>query len=126
MANVDVSTPPVYQNGVLHQDTPGSNPEILGSSKAQVPTDVPEGITASDAAPIEKLLQELNVGGLNKTSFRLEDRYIDEPRPLKVAVIGGGIAGITAGILLPAKVPEIQLTIFEKNSDLVRRPVINP
>lgn len=118
MANVDVSTPPVYQNGVLHQDTPGSNPEILGSSKAQVPTDVPEGITASDAAPIEKLLQELNVGGLNKTSFRLEDRYIDEPRPLKVAVIGGGIAGITAGILLPAKVPEIQLTIFEKNSDL--------
>ncbi|OBT76266.1 hypothetical protein VF21_03316 [Pseudogymnoascus sp. 05NY08] len=35
-----------------------------------------------------------------------------------VAVIGAGISGITAGILLPAKVPGIDLTIYEKNSDV--------
>lgn len=52
----------------------------------------------------------------------LVDRYIDEPRPLKVAVIGGGLAGIVAGILLPVKVPGIELTIFEKNSDFVSTP----
>lgn len=49
----------------------------------------------------------------------LVDRYIDEPRPLRVAVIGGGLAGIVAGILLPVKVPGIELTIFEKNPDFV-------
>lgn len=45
---------------------------------------------------------------------------IDDVRPLRVAVIGAGLSGITAGILLPAKVPRIQLTIFEKNDDVVR------
>lgn len=34
-------------------------------------------------------------------------------------MIGAGISGITAGILLPAKVPGIDLTIYEKNSDVV-------
>ncbi|ERS98125.1 uncharacterized protein SPSK_06119 [Sporothrix schenckii 1099-18] len=49
---------------------------------------------------------------------QLVDRFIDEPRSLRVAVVGGGLSGITAGILLPAKVPGIQLTIFEKNNEL--------
>lgn len=34
-------------------------------------------------------------------------------------MIGAGIAGINAGILLPIKVPGIELTIFEKNKDVV-------
>lgn len=34
-------------------------------------------------------------------------------------MIGAGMAGITAGILLPTKVPGIELTIFEKNKDVV-------
>lgn len=34
-------------------------------------------------------------------------------------MIGAGLAGITAGALLPAKVPGIQLTILEKNPDVV-------
>lgn len=49
----------------------------------------------------------------------LVDRFIDEPRQLRVAVIGGGLAGISAGIMLPAKVPGIKLTIYEKNKDFV-------
>jgi hypothetical protein len=47
------------------------------------------------------------------------NRFVDEPRPLRVGVIGAGLAGITAGILLPAKVPGIKLTIYEKNADVV-------
>ncbi|KAF1943940.1 FAD/NAD(P)-binding domain-containing protein [Clathrospora elynae] len=43
---------------------------------------------------------------------------IDHVRELKVAVIGAGLAGINAGILLPAKVPGVKLTIYEKNSDV--------
>lgn len=34
-------------------------------------------------------------------------------------MIGAGLAGITAGALLPAKVPGIQLTILEKNPEVV-------
>lgn len=54
-----------------------------------------------------------------KSRINLLDRYIDEPRELRVGVIGGGLAGVLAGILLPVKVPGIKLTIFEKNRDFV-------
>lgn len=54
-----------------------------------------------------------------KSRVELVDRYIDEPRKLRVAVVGGGLSGILAGILLPVKVPGIDLTIYEKNSDFV-------
>lgn len=54
-----------------------------------------------------------------KPRVELVDRFIDEPRKVKVAVVGGGLSGILAGILLPAKVPGIDLTIYEKNSEFV-------
>lgn len=54
-----------------------------------------------------------------KSKISLTERFIDEPRPLRVAVIGGGIAGILAGILLPVKVPNIDLVIYEKSQDVV-------
>jgi len=51
--------------------------------------------------------------------FELEERPIDADIPLKAVVVGAGIAGITAGILLPAKVSGIELVIYERESDLV-------
>lgn len=56
----------------------------------------------------------------------LVDRYADEPRKLRVAVIGAGLSGVTAGVLLPAKVPGIELTIFEKNADVVSEVLVSP
>lgn len=58
--------------------------------------------------------------GYQQSKVSLVDRFIDDSRPLRLAVIGGGIAGILAGVLLPAKVEHLELVIFEKNSDLVR------
>ncbi|OCL01577.1 FAD/NAD(P)-binding domain-containing protein [Glonium stellatum] len=53
------------------------------------------------------------------SNLKLDTQHcIDDVRELRVAVVGAGLAGITAGILLPAKVPRINLTIFEKNSDV--------
>jgi cation diffusion facilitator CzcD-associated flavoprotein CzcO len=52
------------------------------------------------------------------TDFKIREHPVDYHRELKVAVIGGGLSGITAGILLPKKVPNINLTIIEKNGDL--------
>ena len=53
------------------------------------------------------------------TDFKLENHQLDDVRALKVAVVGAGLSGILAGILLPVKVPGIILTIFEKNCDVV-------
>nr|OQO22108.1 hypothetical protein B0A51_12557 [Rachicladosporium sp. CCFEE 5018] len=52
------------------------------------------------------------------TDYKLTEAPIDQIRKLRVAVIGAGLTGITAGVLLPAKVPGIDLHIFEKNSDV--------
>lgn len=54
--------------------------------------------------------------------FPFVERHLDEPRQLKVAVIGAGLVGITAGILLQAKVPGIKLTIYDKNTEVVSWP----
>ncbi|KAL4882479.1 hypothetical protein BJY04DRAFT_227120 [Aspergillus karnatakaensis] len=50
--------------------------------------------------------------------FVLESHPVDEKIPLKAIVIGAGITGITAGILLPAKVPGLSLTIYERYTDI--------
>ncbi|KAF4972320.1 hypothetical protein FSARC_1099 [Fusarium sarcochroum] len=88
-----------------------------------------------ESAPIEKQTPVTSTNGSASATVRdgpdvdatspyynprltLIDRFVDEPRPLRVGVIGAGLAGITAGILLPAKVPGIQLTIYEKNADV--------
>ncbi|RPD76724.1 FAD/NAD-P-binding domain-containing protein [Lentinus tigrinus ALCF2SS1-7] len=47
--------------------------------------------------------------------FALGDFAIDEYRPIRVAVIGAGISGIVAGVRFPQKVPNVQLTIYEKD-----------
>lgn len=54
-----------------------------------------------------------------KSRVDLVDRFLDEPRKLRVAVVGGGLAGIISGCLLPAKVPGVELVIYEKNADFV-------
>lgn len=52
------------------------------------------------------------------TDFKIRECPVDHHRELKVAVIRRGLSGITAGILLPKKVPDLSLTIIEKNSNL--------
>ena len=54
----------------------------------------------------------------HKNTFELEEHPIDEYRPLKVAIIGAGISGTTASVLIPAKVPNIDLTVYEKNGNV--------
>ena len=58
----------------------------------------------------------------SQTSSQFEDLPIDAPSPLKVIVVGAGISGITAAVLLPIKVPGLELVIYERESDLVPLP----
>lgn len=60
-----------------------------------------------------------------KSRVELVDRFLDEPRKLRVAVIGGGLSGILSGCLLPVKVPGIELVIYEKNPEFVSILYVN-
>lgn len=71
---------------------------------------------SSEAGDLSQRFRKLN----------LVDRFIDEPRRLRVVVIGAGLSGVIAGALLPAKVPGIELTIYDKNEEVVRRGHSHP
>lgn len=48
----------------------------------------------------------------------ISERAVDQPRPIKVIYIGAGISGILAAIKFREAVPNLHLTIYEKNPDL--------
>ncbi|PIL29542.1 hypothetical protein GSI_08350 [Ganoderma sinense ZZ0214-1] len=50
------------------------------------------------------------------SDFVLGDFSVDEHRPMKVVVIGAGVGGILAAIRLPQKIPNVQVTVYEKNA----------
>ena len=54
-----------------------------------------------------------------RSDLKLENHPLDDIRSLRVAVIGAGMSGVLAGVLLPAKVPSIDLKIYEKNFEVV-------
>ena len=81
--------------------------------------EVLEQLSRTNTIPAEKVEFAFGPPNYANPSRKLIDRYVDDYRPLRVAVIGAGLAGVLAGALLPAKVPGIKLTIFEKNSDVV-------
>lgn len=51
-------------------------------------------------------------------SSLIQNRSIDEARPLKVIYIGAGVSGIIAAIEFLKAVPSLELIIYEKNPDL--------
>jgi hypothetical protein len=90
--------------------TSSSTRRVAQLTNHLAPAEQTEQLNTRPALPIEYPVSRLQLD-LN--------HCIDDVRELKVAVIGAGLAGINAGILLPAKVPRIRLTIFEKNNDVV-------
>lgn len=98
-------------------DTLAILPEDAGTKKHVTVTEVENDSTSSSTPTTD--IQDDDWVYPWPTDFKLTEKPIDEIRELKVAVIGAGLSGITAGILLPAKVPGIRLTIFDKNSDVV-------
>ena len=53
-----------------------------------------------------------------RPTFSLGDFPIDDPRPFKVLVIGAGFSGIAAGIRFLQNVPNVELTIYDKNDGI--------
>ncbi|KAI8933140.1 hypothetical protein NX059_009781 [Plenodomus lindquistii] len=107
MAPTDVI--PVADKTTSASQTSPSTRRVAQLTGHLAPAKETEQVDTRPVLPIDYPVSKLQLDG---------SRYIDHVRALKVAVIGAGLAGINAGILLPAKVPGIDLTIFEKNSDV--------
>jgi len=43
---------------------------------------------------------------------------VDHARPIKVIVIGAGISGILAAIRFPRRIQNLDLVVYDKNSDV--------
>lgn len=97
------------------------HPSVQANELVDVTNDkVVNGVdTPASHSTQEQTSRPETVASYPVSDLKLEDRCIDDFRPLRVAVIGAGLSGILSGILLPLKVPEIQLTIFERSRDVV-------
>ncbi|OQU95341.1 hypothetical protein CLAIMM_01563 [Cladophialophora immunda] len=102
-------TPRLKEALVVAQE---SNPIEVLDAAASI-EEAPNGETQPDQRPAN-ILHE----AYPKSNVQLPDHHIDDGRTLKVVIIGAGLSGILAGILLPVKVPKLELTILEKNDDV--------
>lgn len=48
----------------------------------------------------------------------IEDRSIDEGRPLRLVIIGAGISGILSCIRFKQRIPNIEICVYDKNEDI--------
>lgn len=78
----------------------------------------PSGLNRETTVTVESDINE-SLGEMKKIRFELEEHPVDVVRPIKVGIIGAGLSGITAGVLLPAKLPGLDLRIYDKNADVV-------
>lgn len=80
-----------------------------------------ESIRLEPATDIESYEASIPSATLNTVwpPLKIEEHPIDEFPSIRVLVVGAGISGITAGVFLPAKVPNIDLVIYERQNDIV-------
>lgn len=105
---------PIFSNGHLNP-SPSINgvPNFYRGNAVETRTDTNYHIDNNPIPPVQPQASP-------KPHFELEEHPIDEFRDIKVGVLGAGLAGITAGVLLPAKLPGLDLRIYDKNPDVVR------
>lgn len=56
--------------------------------------------------------------GAQSDPWIVENRAVDDARPIKVRVMGAGISGIITCIRLAQKIKNIDLVVLEKNDDI--------
>lgn len=61
---------------------------------------------------------ETTPNGVHSEPWIVENRAVDDARPMKVRVMGAGISGIITSIRLAQKIKNIDLVVWEKNDDI--------
>ncbi|KAF3402375.1 putative sterigmatocystin biosynthesis monooxygenase stcW [Talaromyces pinophilus] len=61
---------------------------------------------------------ETTSNGVQNEPWIVENRAVDDARPIKVRVMGAGISGIITCIRLAQKIKNIDLAVLEKNDDI--------
>lgn len=61
---------------------------------------------------------ETTSNGVQSEPWIVENRAVDDARPIKVRVMGAGISGIITCIRLMQKIKNIDLAVLEKNDDI--------
>ena len=56
------------------------------------------------------------VNGTN--GYAVTERYLNEPYPFRVIAMGAGASGINFAYKMKQTLPEVDLVIYEKNSDI--------
>lgn len=112
MASVNVS---VSRASVFTKSDSQAHPPVI-------PYDVTEAGRKSTVAEVHAISPNGVPKQSRKIEFQLEEHPVDQVQDIKVGIIGAGLAGISAGILLPAKLPGLDLRIYEKNTDVVFLP----
>ncbi|KAJ5684011.1 uncharacterized protein N7477_000356 [Penicillium maclennaniae] len=92
-------------------------PSFSNIKEASEPIKGPSDLEAPSIT-VKSAINDLNSGLSTRSHFAIEEHPIDVVRPITVGIIGAGIAGITAGVLLPAKLPGLDLRIYDKNADV--------
>lgn len=99
-------------------------PSISNIKHTPEPFRGPSDFTQTPSVMIRGTVNETNFDHSKNPQFELEEHPVDVVRPIRVGIIGAGLAGITAGVLLPAKLPGLDLRIYDKNADVVRQLLI--
>ena len=50
--------------------------------------------------------------------YVVPERFMNEPRPFRVVCMGAGASGINMVYKMKLALPKIELTVYEKNSDI--------
>jgi len=99
-------------------------PSFSSIEQTAEPIKGPSDATKVPSVTVKSTLDDAESDHSGRTQFEIEEHPIDIVRPIKVGIIGAGLAGITAGVLLPAKLPGLDLRIYDKNADLVRQIMV--
>lgn len=73
----------------------------------------------TSVSTLSDLKVESNESKNSKPKFEIEEHPIDQVRDIRVGIIGAGLSGVTAATLLRAKLPGIDITVYDKNGDVV-------
>src|SRR3954453_19950643 len=103
-------------------DIPVSLTPQVGNGKDYTTVTIEDNFSSSEGSVRSENQKQVvtSKGGIFEEKHKtftplISERAVDQPRPLKVIYIGGGISGILAAIKFREAVPDLDLTIYEKN-----------